>query len=410
MEDEKEGKYSHFSFQDPVLEVNSKKFIYGILKDITENKKAEQKNKEEEILRNTLLDNLPCTALILEKKTRKIIASNKIAREAGATPGEVCYKKCANRNQPCPFCLAPKLWETNETQSLEVEVEGKFYRGIWMPYNDELYVHYIFDITEYKKTELALSVSEEKFRTAFARAPNAVYICTLKEGRMLEVNNRYEEIFGYKKEEIIGKTSLELGIWANPPDREEMLNLLKAKGKIKNFNINCVRKNGEIFAAQISVSTMQKGSDQVLVGIIRDVTSFKQAEEALKTSLKEMEILNEKLRVVGGLTRHDISNKLSVIAANEFLLRKHIGNKTELIKYLEGIRNAINLSNELFEFSRTYEKIGSEKPAIINVYKCFNNAVALLSNLNDIKILNECQGIRSFSRFASYPTLLQPHR
>ena len=117
-----------------------------------------KKNREEAVLRNTLLDNLPCTALILEKKTRKIVASNKIAQEAGAIPREICHKICANRAVPCTFCLAPKLWETNETQTLEVEYEGKHYRGIWMPYNEDLYVHYIFDITEDKKLEEKLKV------------------------------------------------------------------------------------------------------------------------------------------------------------------------------------------------------------------------------------------------------------
>jgi len=131
---------------------------------ITERKKAEQKIEQEAILRNTLLDNLPCTALILEKKTRKIVASNKIAQENGAFTGGICYETCAKRTGPCTFCLAPKLWATNETQSLEVEYEGKFYRGIWVPYNEDLYVHYIFDITEYKKNKAALLLSEEKFR------------------------------------------------------------------------------------------------------------------------------------------------------------------------------------------------------------------------------------------------------
>jgi hypothetical protein len=114
-------------------------------------KETQERSKKEETLRTILLDNLPCTALILEKGTRTIVASNKIAQDLGAVPGQTCFGTCANRGVPCKFCLAPKLWETNQAQSLEVEHEGKYYKGIWVPYSDALYIHYILDITEQKK-------------------------------------------------------------------------------------------------------------------------------------------------------------------------------------------------------------------------------------------------------------------
>jgi signal transduction histidine kinase len=105
-------------------------------------------------------------------------------------------------------------------------------------------------------------------------------------------------------------------------------------------------------------------------------------------------LLNEKLLVVGGLTRHDISNKLASIGGNEFLLRKRLGNQPALVRYLDGIKTAIEASDKLFEFSRFYEKIGSEKPANMDVFECFNVAAALFSNQNQIKIVNKCQNLK----------------
>jgi signal transduction histidine kinase len=106
-----------------------------------------------------------------------------------------------------------------------------------------------------------------------------------------------------------------------------------------------------------------------------------------------MEILTEKLHVVGGLIRHDVGNKLMVIKSNIYLLKKQIGDNPKLAKYLEDVESAINLSDEMFEFSRFYEKIGVEAPLEIDVVECFNQAVALLPDLSTIKIINDCQGL-----------------
>ncbi len=255
-------------------------------------------------------------------------------------------------------------------------------------------VSYILDVDERKKAEAALLLSEEKFRNIFAIAPNAVYLCTLKEGRFIEVNDRFEEMFGYKRKEIIGQTSLQLGLLANPSDRLRMLAILELEGKARNLEIDCVRKNGQVFPTEFSVSLLDQGNQQLLVGVIRDFSSHKQSEESLKLAAKELQMLNEKLRVVGSLTRHDVGNKLAAIAGSEYLLRKLIGGKPEFVKYLDNIKNAIDASHKLFEFSHYYEKIGAEKTAVMEVFECFNMAAALFSNLTELKIVNDCQGLK----------------
>jgi len=124
--------------------------------EILERKTLEEKLKKESNLRDILLDNLPCIALILKKGTREIVASNKMAKEVGAVPGKTCYQTCAKRSSICTFCRAPELWEDGKPQHIEVEHDGTYYEGIWVPYSDDLYVHYIFDITARKKAEKKL--------------------------------------------------------------------------------------------------------------------------------------------------------------------------------------------------------------------------------------------------------------
>ena len=155
----KDGREIAIEWYDKTLKDKSGN-ITGLLsigQDITERKNAEVKLINESHMRAALLDNIPgCIALILRKGTREIVASNNYAREIGAVPGQTCFSTCAKRNDHCPFCLGPELWETGQFQKLEVEYRGTWYEGIWAPLSEDLYVHYIFDITERKRMEVEL--------------------------------------------------------------------------------------------------------------------------------------------------------------------------------------------------------------------------------------------------------------
>ncbi len=139
---------------------------FVVFQDITERKKTEKRLEEEFNLRNALLDNIPnCIALILKKDTREIVASNRAGHEIGAVPGKTCFQTCALRDDHCPFCRAPEMWKSGQLQQIEVKYRGIWYEGIWAPLSKDLYVHYIFDITERKKTEEALKLQARE-RTA----------------------------------------------------------------------------------------------------------------------------------------------------------------------------------------------------------------------------------------------------
>ena len=125
---------------------------------------AEEKLGKEANTQKILLDSLPCIAMILRKQTREIVASNKAAREIGAVPGMTCYRTCAQREDPCPFCLAPQVWATNEPSQLEVEYRGKHFQGRWAPLTEDLYVHYIFDITEHKDNQRRIHLQDKRIR------------------------------------------------------------------------------------------------------------------------------------------------------------------------------------------------------------------------------------------------------
>jgi len=124
--------------------------------DITERKLAEAELREGTRLNQILLDAFPCVALLLRPSTREIVASNRAAVEVGAVPGAQCFATWAQREDPCPWCLAPVAWATKEAQHLEVEALGIVWDAHWIPVSEDLYMHYAFDITEHKRAEGAL--------------------------------------------------------------------------------------------------------------------------------------------------------------------------------------------------------------------------------------------------------------
>lgn len=148
-----------------------KEHFVSVFDVITERKKMENKLQHESGMRNILLENLPCIAMILKKESKEIVYSNEAARKVGAVPGQKCYEICAQRDNPCTFCQAQEMWKTGNSQRLEVEYRGKWYEGRWVPLTNDLYVHYIFDISEQKRSEEELRKSNEalKIKTEHAK-------------------------------------------------------------------------------------------------------------------------------------------------------------------------------------------------------------------------------------------------
>jgi PAS domain S-box-containing protein len=163
------------------------------------------------------------------------------------------------------------------------------------------------DITERKLGEEALSVSEGKFKAAFLTINDAFYIGTLKEGLIIDANNGFNKVFQYTPEEAIGKTSAELNLWVQPEDRAKMIALIKEHGFCENFATLGRRKNGEKFYALLSLSVVQINQIPHIVGIVRDDSLRKLAEEALALNAHRMKVLLQ-LNQMANATLHEITN------------------------------------------------------------------------------------------------------
>jgi PAS domain S-box-containing protein len=141
-----------------------------------------------------------------------------------------------------------------------------------------------FDITERKWAEEALRASEEKFATAFRSAPDSMTISTLREGRYVEANDRFLQIYGYTRGELVGQSALELNVWADPQDRAALLERLQREGRAQDLEVRLRTKSGEVRQVQLSAECIELEGETYLVAGSRDITERKVAEEALRRS------------------------------------------------------------------------------------------------------------------------------
>lgn len=138
------------------------------------------------------------------------------------------------------------------------------------------------DITERINSEMALLESEEKFRNAFLTGPDSNTISEVGTGLLVDVNEGFLRIYGYAREEVIGKTLKEIGIYKYPEKREILIGMLKETGKVENFETEFVKKDGSTIYGLLSASIIMINDIPHILGINRDITEMKRIEREIQ--------------------------------------------------------------------------------------------------------------------------------
>ncbi|MBK7997563.1 MAG: PAS domain S-box protein [Verrucomicrobia bacterium] len=147
------------------------------------------------------------------------------------------------------------------------------------------------DITVQKEREEALRQSEERFAKAFHASPSIVVINRKSDARYLDVNERFVQVMGYTREEIIGRTSLELGIWVDPNQRCEIMAQLEAGQTIQNVECGFRAKSGARHTMLLSIETIVIGGESCLLRINNDITDLKKAESLRRAQNLVLEMI-----------------------------------------------------------------------------------------------------------------------
>jgi PAS domain S-box-containing protein len=135
------------------------------------------------------------------------------------------------------------------------------------------------DITERRRAEEAQRLSEAKFSSAFQCNPDPITIALLNEDTIIDVNQSFELVAGYRREEVAGKTALELQIWANPDDRRRMITQLLHDKIVRDFPWTMRTKYGDLRHCLANATMFDVDNQHYVMAVIRDVTAQRQMEE-----------------------------------------------------------------------------------------------------------------------------------
>ena len=155
-----------------------------------------------------------------------------------------------------------------------------------------------------------LSRSEERFFKVFQASPVAIILRTLAEGRVIDVNARYTELVGFKREELIGHTVYEMGLWADRNEGERVLDRLRHDGALRNVEGRFRHKSGEIRDVLIWGELTEIDGETVVIGMIIDITDRKRMENELMRSREQLRSLSARLQQIREEERIRIAREL----------------------------------------------------------------------------------------------------
>jgi PAS domain S-box-containing protein len=382
-----------------------KTVVIHVARDITERKQMETRIREAEKRYHALFDRAPFGILVFDAENERVVEFNEVAHEqlgysreeftklrildfiAAETPDKTKDRIVKVLREGRDQFEAKHRTKNGEIRDVIVSVQAIELSG-------KTFLHSIYrDVTEAKKVDDALMESEAKYRQLVELAQEGVWALD-NEGSTVFVNPRMAKMLGYSESEMIGKN---LVTFLEKSDSDlAMHNLEGCKlGNQGECEFEFIQKDGTHMYANIAASSIQDDAGNYIgtLALVADITERKKMEVNLKESRDKLEIMNEKLGVVGSLTRHDVRNKLSAVTGYAYILKKRHGDLADVVDGLSKMEQAVAESVKIFDFAKMYEQLGAEELTYVKVDEKLNEAVALFSG-SIPTIINECHGLR----------------
>jgi two-component system sensor kinase FixL len=285
--------------------------------------------------------------------------------------GKKCYEvkessnaPCTFENKPCPLVRAKEAGKRVETTYYQKNAEGEMNELFMIMYplrlrgkKTQYFMEIARDVTEYRKLIRDLQASEKRFRTILDTATDAI-LSIDENHKIILFNNAAQTIFGYSSEEVLGK---DLNLLIPPkygdhrPYIRQMLERRESDIVGKTISLTGVRKNGEEFPIELSLSFLEMSGGITFTAIIRDMTVHQQMEKKLLQS--------ERLAAVGlaaAHVAHEIKNPLMIIGGFSNQLGQRLEDEKDLQKLeliLEEVRRLEGLVANLGDFTKEYRLV-----------------------------------------------------
>lgn len=239
--------------------------------------------------------------------TNRIVWSEQIFRLYGLDPRatspsiEGWLEAVQEEDRPHALAAVRRAIEVHGELTLEWRVQGVAPAERWLlargqPEFDaaglpSAYRGIVVDITARKLSERGRIESERIYRTVYLACPDAIALSRPEDGRYFDVNESFIRMFGWTRDEIIGRTALELGIWRDLEDRQRFLALLNSQSGCRNFETHFLTREREVIVASVSCQTIVLQGEHLLLSVTRDISARKRIEAELIESHERLQIL-----------------------------------------------------------------------------------------------------------------------
>jgi len=174
--------------------------------------------------------------------------------------------------------------------------------------------------SERSAAESELARSEAKFSTMFRVSPDAMAVSGLSDGVLLDVNEGFTKVLGYRAEDTLGRTTLGLGLWIDPTDRLPFIGTLSTQGFISDYEAPFRRADGSVMTGLISARVLHVEDTPIVLSVIRDITESRataaelerrgaQLEELVREREKHLSLLSKSLESVIGVVGQVVESR-----------------------------------------------------------------------------------------------------
>ena len=322
--------------------------VMGMVADITDRKQSEERLREYE----KAVEGSEEMIAVVDREYRYLIANRKFLKLRNLTKEQVV-------GHLVPEVLNKGIFEDVVKAKLDECFAGKIVK-FEMRYTypelgeRDLFVSYfpieggagvdsavciLQDITERKHVQEALKKSEEKFAKAFQHGPMALTLTSAKDHRYIDVNETFEKITGWRRDEVIGRTPLDIELWANPAERVELATRLLTERSLHNLEYRFRMRDGSIRIGLASTELINLDGEPCMLAVIADITERKLAEAALaNVSRKLIEAQEQERTRIGRELHDDIGQRLALLAVELQQMQEAPFVFSRVRKRLDGLR------------------------------------------------------------------------
>ncbi|MBL4740015.1 MAG: response regulator [Sneathiella sp.] len=229
------------------------------------------------------------------------------------------------------------------------------------------------DVTDRKNSEAKLHESEARFRASFQFSHGVATITDIETGTFIDVNDAWLRARGFEKHEVIGKTSAELNVWGSVEHRLEIVNELKRRGRLLNYETYAFTKTGGIRETIINAEVLNVRGKELMFLSGSDVTERNRLEKQLRRS--------QKLEAVGQLTggiAHDFNNLMGIMMGNLELAMEQVEADAPLRKNIENALKAVDRGSALTQHLLSFSRQQALSPAVTDVKQLVEGTLTFL--------------------------------